>query len=208
MKPVPNCDLFIDDDLVLYRYNKKTGRMYQPTVFEDSDGYLRVSCVRFDCKMRHIGVHQAVAFAFIPNDKNKPTVDHWNRNKKDNRICNLRWADYREQEANKDRTEKARKMHDGTRCKNWVNGKHIPNDETRLHDRIHYQLNIDKMRAQDNARYKRDHDKRLAASNAHYSKNMETRRRVLFSDGSHHWIDKDKALELFKVPVLERVWTK
>lgn len=45
-------------------------------------------------------VHSLVCLAFHPNIENKPTVDHINRDRKDNKANNLRWASWNEQRLN------------------------------------------------------------------------------------------------------------
>lgn len=53
----------------------------------DHKGYLRVRFRGVDYK-----VHRLVAQVFLPNPKNKPFVDHIDRNPSNNRLDNLRWA--------------------------------------------------------------------------------------------------------------------
>jgi hypothetical protein len=45
-------------------------------------------------------VHRLVAAAFIEPIEGKNTVDHINRDKLDNRVCNLRWASHADQALN------------------------------------------------------------------------------------------------------------
>lgn len=51
-------------------------------------GYLRVHLVK-DRMIKSMAIHRLVAQAFIPNPENKPTVNHINEIKTDNRVGNL-----------------------------------------------------------------------------------------------------------------------
>ncbi|MCD8094546.1 MAG: HNH endonuclease [Ruminococcus sp.] len=54
---------------------------------------------------RECSVHRLVALAFIPNPENKPTVNHLNEDKKDNRVENLECATNAEQNVHGTRIE-------------------------------------------------------------------------------------------------------
>lgn len=73
--------------------NKKTLRIIKP--FISYHNYVRVP-LRKNGKDRKRFLHRLVADAFIPNPENKEIVNHINGNKQDNRIENLEWCTYSE----------------------------------------------------------------------------------------------------------------
>ena len=61
-----------------------------------TDGYPQVAlCRNSTCK--YVKVHILVAKAFLSNPENKPTIDHVNTVRHDNRVCNLRYFTFKEQ---------------------------------------------------------------------------------------------------------------
>lgn len=75
--------------------NDSTGKILSQNL-NKSNGYLMVSLWK-DNEGTNYAVHRLLAEAFIPNPENKPTVDHKDGNRQNNRLTNLRWATYAEQ---------------------------------------------------------------------------------------------------------------
>lgn len=73
--------------------NIKTGRIMKTTI---NKGYERAH-LYINNKSKNVQIHRLVAFAFIPNPENKPTVNHKDGNKIHNDVSNLEWATYSEQ---------------------------------------------------------------------------------------------------------------
>ena len=69
--------------------NTLSGRELKPCL--NNHGYYFI-CLCKDGKTKLFKLHRLIALAHIPNPYNKPFIDHINRNKKDNRIQNLRWS--------------------------------------------------------------------------------------------------------------------
>lgn len=77
----------------IYRSNGKS-HYIRKTILSpgiDSKGYLRVSLSK-DKKAKTLKVHRLVANAFIPNEENKPAVNHMDLNKENNYVENLEWC--------------------------------------------------------------------------------------------------------------------
>ncbi len=83
-------------------YSKKRWRSKEcwMKACKDIDGYKYV-VLTTDGKQYNMKIHRLIAIHYIPNPDNKPTVDHINRIRDDNRIDNLRWATIKEQNENR-----------------------------------------------------------------------------------------------------------
>ncbi|MGH1874003.1 NUMOD4 domain-containing protein [Enterococcus casseliflavus] len=63
---------------------------------KDKDGYIKIGLKDHEGNLKWYQVHRLVALAFIPNPKNKGTVNHINEVKRDNRVENLEWCTQKE----------------------------------------------------------------------------------------------------------------
>jgi hypothetical protein len=64
-------------------------------------GYYTINLYK-DKKQYTIPIHRLLGIAFIPNPDNLPEIDHINRDRKDNRLQNLRWVSHQENNINKE----------------------------------------------------------------------------------------------------------
>ena len=94
--------------------NIKTGHLMSQR--KTKVGYLQVNLSK-DGKSKFPYVQRLVATAFIPNPENKPTVNHINEDKTDNRVENLEWATHKEQSRHGTLQErKAKKQYKKVKC--------------------------------------------------------------------------------------------
>jgi len=70
-------------------YNIKSGKKLKPDI--SKKGYYQLG-IYINCKRIKMYVHRMVALTYIPNEDNKPQVDHIDRNKSNNHFTNLRWV--------------------------------------------------------------------------------------------------------------------
>lgn len=85
MKYNEKYDLYIDDDLVIYYWDKKLDKLMQRKLYKDKYGYLIVSTI--------IGlkkVHRIIYETFVGTISDGYQIDHINTIKDDNRLENLR----------------------------------------------------------------------------------------------------------------------
>ena len=104
------------------------GKILKPRI--DKDGYHCIFLSK-NGTQKPFKIHRLVAQAFIPNPDNKPCIDHVNCVRSDNRLENLRWVTYLENNLNpitrKRSSDTHREIYQGENNPNYGNrGKNNP----------------------------------------------------------------------------------
>lgn len=115
-------------------YNEKSkSKNYHHTIFEKikiptikKNGYLQILLCKNN-KNYNKYVHRLVAEAFIDNPNNLKTVNHKNLNKQDNRVENLEWCSYAD---NNDHARKNLCFKSGKKIK--IEAKNIDTEKTEI----------------------------------------------------------------------------
>lgn len=142
----PTLGVLVREDGMVFQRKSGCLNSYRWTKgYKKNNGYLIIGI-----RGKFYRVHRLVAEAFIPNPENKPTVDHINRIRDDNRACNLRWATYKEQQENSSRV--LNRVDYGVRkCENLREYKHA-------YDSEYYKANRDKIHARHREYYHKHKD--------------------------------------------------
>ena len=86
---------------------KGTTKILKPK--KTKGNYLSITLKYIDISQKTILIHRLVALAFIPNNENKPQVNHINEIKTDNYVQNLEWCTAKENANYGTRNERMRK---------------------------------------------------------------------------------------------------
>lgn len=100
MKYNEKYDLYLDDDLVIYYWDKNKDKLMQRTMSDNGNGYLRVNT-----KIGKQFVHRIIYETFVGPIPSGMELDHEDTNKYNNRLDNLKLVTHKEN-CNNSRTRK------------------------------------------------------------------------------------------------------
>ena len=80
------------------RVDNRKGKQLKPSI--DKYGYEKVTLTQ-NGKRKTFTVHKLVAMTYLPNPKNKTTINHIDGNKRNNNVTNLEWATEKENQIHK-----------------------------------------------------------------------------------------------------------
>lgn len=109
----PTLGIMVREDGYVYKVSGRSKSYVWTNGSLLPNGYYLVSI-----KGKSYLVHRLVAETFIPNPENKPTVDHINRIRTDNRVQNLRWATRKEQVENTKAVDRELSKYGVRKCDN------------------------------------------------------------------------------------------
>lgn len=89
MKDIPNYEKKYAIDQKGNVWSYKHQKYLKQTI---SNGYLGVSLVDSNNKIKRCTVHRLVAITYLPNEENLPCVNHKDENKLNNSVDNLEWC--------------------------------------------------------------------------------------------------------------------
>ena len=151
-------------------------------------------------------VHRLVAEVFIRNPENLPTVDHIDRNKRNNVVSNLRWASYKMQQANTDRADTSRARYGVRSCEDkqaYSRANYAAHREERRKYAVeYYKGHMEESRLR-STEYRTNHHDRFLESGRRYRAGHKA---IAFNDGKIHYVTPEAYGQLMRLPVSMRNW--
>ena len=97
MEEWKSCEKFPDYEFSNLGKIRNKNTLVHITHNSGEEGYVRITITNYQACRCSILVHRLVATCWIPNPEKKPTVNHKNSVRNDNRIENLEWSTDQEQ---------------------------------------------------------------------------------------------------------------
>ena len=100
MKYNEKYDRYVDDDLVIYRYDKNKDKLVQVKPYKSKGGYMCISCTLKTNYHKPIYLHRFLWETFMGEIPQGYQIDHINTIRTDNRLENLRLVTCKENHNN------------------------------------------------------------------------------------------------------------